>query len=457
MRLVVVGADGAGMSGAHQALRTARRLGRELEVVVLESSTHTSYSACGIPYWMAGDVADGEDLVARTPKEHRERGVDLRMEHEVTALDLDRGRVEIRDRVAGTTSWLGFDELLLATGAEAVLPDWTRAASGELQAGVLPVKTLDDGARWRALLGDRPGCAVVVGGGYIGIEVAETFARRGITTLLATRGPEPMSGTLVPPLAAAVRRGLEALGVEVRTGSEVDALGPDGTGTRVACVDGTEYRADVVAVGVGVRPRVQLAVAAGLPVGDGGARGALVPDDRQRVADGVWAAGDCCAVVDRLLGRHWYVPLGTHANKAGRVAGENIGGGSRRFPGAVGTAISRAGELEVARTGLLPKWAHSVGLQTVEVTLDSTTASGYMPEAAPMTVWVLGEKGTGRLLGGQIVGGRGAAKRIDVLATALTAGMTADEVAYLDLAYAPPFSPTWDPVQIACRKLAERL
>jgi len=213
MRLVVVGADGAGMSAAHQALRTARAHGRELEVVALESSGHTSYSACGIPYWMAGDVATGSDLVARTPDEHRALGVDLRMRSEATALDLDRGRVEVRDHEAGTTSWLGFDEVVLATGAEPVMPDWTRSPSGEPLPGVMPVKTLDDGARWRELLDRRPERAIVVGGGYIGVEAAETFARRGVRTLLVTRGPEPMSGTLVRPVAAAVRRGLEELGV----------------------------------------------------------------------------------------------------------------------------------------------------------------------------------------------------------------------------------------------------
>ena len=457
MRLVVVGADGAGMSAAHQALRTARAGGRDVEVVALESTEHTSYSACGLPYWMAGDVGSGDDLVARTPAQHRALGVDLRMRHEATALDLDGRRVEVRDHEAGRTTWLDFDEVLLATGAEAVMPPWARSESGEPLPGVLPVKTLDDGATWRELIDRRPERAVVVGGGYIGVEAAEAFARRGISTLLVTRGPEPMSGTLLPAMAAAVRRGLEQLGVEVVTGAEVGALGPGSDGTRVACVDGTEYPADVVAVGVGVEPRVALATAAGLPVGGLRARGALVPDDTQRVADGVWAAGDCTAVLDRLLGEHWYVPLGTHANKCGRVAGENIGGGSRRFPGSVGTAISRSGEVELARTGLLPLWAHALGLETAEVTLESTTASGYMPEAAPVTVWVMGEKGTGRLLGGQIVGGRGAGKRIDVLATALFAGLTADDVAYLDLAYAPPFSPTWDPVQIACRKLAEQL
>lgn len=449
-RLVVVGADAAGMSAASQALRTARAAGRDLDVVAVEMTDAVSYSACGIPYWMAGDVAAADELVARTAAEHRANGIDLRLRTEATALDLDRGELEVRDHAAGTTSRVGFDDVLLATGAEAIQPEWARGIDG-----VHPVKTLADGAVWRRLLAREPRCALVVGGGYIGVEVAEAFARRGLTTTLVTRGPEPMSGSFEHSMGALVRQALEKAGVEVVTGTEVSGLGQGRDGrVAAACVDGQELRADVVALGLGVRPRVALATGAGLDVG---AHGGLVPDDRQRLADGVWAAGDCCEVWDRLLRSPWYVPLGTHANKAGRVAGTNLGGGEARFPGIVGTAITRAAAAEVARTGLTRRWAVHLGLDVEEVRLESTTASGYMPEADPVTVWVLGERGTGRLLGCQLVGGRGAGKRVDTAATALWAGLAAADVAMADLAYAPPFSPVWDPVQIACRKLAERL
>jgi NADPH-dependent 2,4-dienoyl-CoA reductase/sulfur reductase-like enzyme len=458
-RLVVVGADAAGMSAAHQALRVSRSRGVDLEVIAFEKTGHSSYSACGIPYWMAGDVESPDALVARTADEHRSMGVDLRMHHEVTALDLASGKVEVRDLDENRTYTVGFDDLMLATGAEPVLPDWARDVPD-----ALPVKTLDDGYAWRAILENKPRSALVVGGGFIGVETAETFARLGVATTLVTRGEEPMSSSFDPHMAALVRKGLEQAGVEVVTGAEVSALGSMGDGddathpgVRVACAGGTEYEAEVVALGIGVRPRVRLAVDAGLPVGH---HGGLVPDEQQRVQDNVWAAGDCCEVYERTLRSHWFVPLGTHANKAGRVAGTVIGGGSANFPGIVGTAITRAGRAEVARTGVLRKWLPRMGLgedDVAAVTIDSTTASGYMPESDPITVCVVGEKGTGRLLSCQIVGGRGAGKRIDVAATAVWAGMRADEVAMLDLAYAPPFSPVWDPVQIACRKLADRL
>lgn len=449
-RLVVIGADAAGMSAANQALRTARRTGADLEVVAVEASDVVSYSACGIPYWVAGDVDAADDLVARTAAQHRDAGIDVRLHTEATALDLDAGEVEVRDHATGTTSRLGFDDVLLATGAAPILPDWARDVPG-----VLAVKTLADGAAWRELLVSDPRDALVVGGGYIGVEMAETLARRGLRTTLVTRGEEPMSGSFEPAMGALVRAALERAGVEVVTGTEVTDLetGPDGR-VRAACVNGDPVRGDVVALGLGVRARTDLATGAGLPVGE---RGGLVPDDRQRLTDGVWAAGDCCEVLDRTLGQHLYVPLGTHANKAGRVAGTNLGGGDDRFPGIVGTAITRAGDAEVARTGLTSRWARDAGFDVEEVRMDSTTASGYMPESDPVTVWVLGERGTGRLLGCQIVGGRGAGKRIDTAATAMWAGLTAEDVAMADLAYAPPFSPVWDPVQIACRRLAERL
>jgi NADPH-dependent 2,4-dienoyl-CoA reductase/sulfur reductase-like enzyme len=451
-RLVVVGADAAGMSAAHQALRTARRMGRDLEIVAVELSTHTSYSACGLPYWVAGDVAGPDDLVARTAEEHRQAGIDLRLRTEAVDLDLDRGTVTVRG--PGGEERIGFDDVLLATGAGDIRPDWSCGVPG-----VLPLRTMDDGAAWRSLLdgvtGEVPKRALVVGGGYIGVEAAESFARRGLETTLVTRGSEPLSSSLDPSMGALVRQALEKAGITVITGTEVDGLDHRlGGHVSAACLGGEEHAVDVVAVAVGVRARVGLATGAGLPVG---AHGGLVPDDRQRLADGVWAAGDCCEVWDRVLEQHWFTPLATHATKAGRVAGTNLGGGSARFAGSVGTAITRTGDADVSRTGLLPAWAVKAGLDVDVVTLDSTSAAGYMPQARPMTVQVVGERSTGRLLGGQLVGGSGTGKRVDVLAMALWAGLTVADVAAADLAYAPPFSPTLDPVQVACRKLAERL
>lgn len=446
-RLVVVGADAAGMSAASQALRVAERRGQALEVVALERTQHTSYSACGLPYLMAGDVDSGEALVARTAEQHRANGIDLRLGVDVVSIDRDTGHVEVVGR--GASSLIGFDDVLIATGAEPVVPDWARDVPG-----VLPVKTLDDGAAWRSLLPDA-GRGLVIGGGYIGVEVAETFARRGLQTTLVTRGAEPLSSSLDPEMGALVRAALERSGVTVVTGVAVEGLSTSSSGALAGvCVGGEEHVADVVALGIGVRPRTSLATDAGLVAGQ---LGGLVPDDHQRLTPGVWAAGDCCEVFDRVLGEHSFLPLGTHANKAGRVAGTNIAGGDARFEGVVGTAITRVADAEVSRAGVLSSWAADHGWPVEVVTVSSTTAAGYMPEADPMTVRVVAARDGGRLLGVQIVGGRGAGMRIDIAATAMWAGLSVADVAAADLAYAPPFSPVWDPVQIACRKAAERL
>jgi NADPH-dependent 2,4-dienoyl-CoA reductase/sulfur reductase-like enzyme len=456
-RVVVIGADAAGMSAAHQALRTAKAAGRRIDVVVLEQSSHTSYSACGIPYWIAGDVDSGARLVARTAEQHRAMGIDLRLDTSAVGLDLD-ARTVTAFRPDGVEEAIGFDQLVLATGALPRLPAWARTADGAPVPGVAPLKTLDDGARWVAAVtaARRPCRAVIVGGGYIGIETAEAFVRRGLETTLVTRH-EVMS-SLDPDMGALVRKGMTAGGVDVVCSEEVDGLELRADGSVAAVRSGGDtFPADIVALGLGVTPATQLAVRAGLPVG---AFGGLLPDDRQQVADGVWGAGDCCESRERLGGLRVYVPLGTHANKQGRVAGENLAGGEARFGGVLGTAITQfsagGSHVEVGRTGPTTEQAGIGGAHVVSLVTDSTTISGYMPGAAPIAVKVLARP-DGRLVGVQIVGGPGSAKRIDTAAAALWYGARVQDLAGMDLSYAPPFSPVWDPVQIACRRLAERL
>jgi len=468
-RVVVIGADAAGMSAAHQALRRSRALGRDLEVTVLESSGHTSYSACGIPYWIAGDVDDQADLVARSAGRHREMGVDLRLEVAATRLDLTRRVVHYRDG-QDADGQLSFDELVLATGARAVIPAWARDAGGGLIGGMHPVKNLDDGATWLGLLGDGLGDgeadrrpdgrrAVVVGGGYIGIEMTEALVRRGLRTTLITRS-EVMS-SFDPDMSARISAVLTKAGVEVITHTQVASVGTTDDGGRVreiVTTGGQVCPADVVVLGVGVTPASELGVAAGLPVGRSGG---YTPDARGQLADGVWAAGDCCEAIHRITGEYVFVPLGTHANKQGRTAGDNLAGGDVRFGGVLGTAITRfaAGEheVEIARTGLSTAEAAAAGLAACSLVTGGTTTAGYLRDAAPIAAKILAEPGTRRLLGVQIVGGRGAAKRIDTAAAALWGAMTVDDLAGMDLSYAPPFATVWEALQLAARRLADRL
>ncbi|MYS07127.1 FAD-dependent oxidoreductase [Streptomyces sp. SID6041] len=445
-RLVVIGGDAAGMSAASQARRLKGP--EELEIVAFERGHFSSYSACGIPYWVGGDVATRDELIARSPGEHRERGIDLRMRTEVTAIDLDGQRVLARDLATGGETWTGFDKLVVATGARPRRP----ALPGIDAPGVHGVQTLDDGQALLDSLDASDGRrAVVVGAGYIGVEMAEALLHRGYEVTVLHRGEQPMA-TLDPDMGRLVHRAMDGLGITTVASAEATKIltGEDGR-VRAVATDEAEYPADVVVLGMGVVPETSLARAAGLPLG---AHGGLLTDLAMRVRGhgNIWAGGDCVEVLDLVSGRERYVPLGTHANKHGQVIGSNVGGDYATFPGVVGTAVSKVCDLELARTGLREKDAREVGLRYVTVTVESTSRAGYYPGAAEMTVKMLAERRTGRLLGVQIVGREGAAKRVDVAAVALTAGMTVERMTALDLGYAPPFSPVWDPVLVAARK-----
>jgi NADPH-dependent 2,4-dienoyl-CoA reductase/sulfur reductase-like enzyme len=448
-RLVVIGGDAAGMSAASQARR--RRDPDDLEILAVERGRHTSYSACGIPYWVGGEVHDLDSLVVRTPEAFRaKQQIEVLLCTEAVGLDLDRGEVTVR--VDDEERQIGYDRLMLGLGAVPVRPD----LPGLDAAGVYGVQTLDDGEAVRAAVDAGAHRAVVVGGGYVGLEMAEAMVRRGLLVTLVDQGDQVMS-TVDSDMAALVGDAMVGLGIQVRLGEAVRGVetGPEGRVRRVVTAAGG-YDADLVVLGLGVRPNTALAGEAGLPLGE--SRG--VSTDRRMQVVGqpnVWAAGDCVETFHRILRRPVHLPLGTHANKQGRVAGINIGGGYAAFPGAIGTAATKVCALEIARTGLTEREAAGAGFEYEAVTVGSTTRAGYYPGAQPITVKVLAERGSGRLLGGQIVGQECAAKRIDVLATAAWNGMTVQELAGLDLSYAPPFAPVWDPVLIAARKAAERL
>ncbi|WP_367045741.1 FAD-dependent oxidoreductase [Streptomyces sp. Je 1-332] len=445
-RLVIIGGDAAGMSAASQARRLKGP--DELEIVAFERGHFTSYSACGIPYWVGGDVLSRDELIARTPEAHRERDIDLRMRTEVVEIDVEGGRVRTRDLESGAEAWTTYDKLVIGTGARPVRP----SLPGIDAPGVHGVQTLDDGQALLDTLADTEGRkAVVIGAGYIGVEMAEALIHRRYEVTVVNRGTEPMS-TLDPDMGRLVHDAMSGMGIEMVNGAEVTKIltGDDGRVRAVATED-AEYPADVVVLGIGVRPETELARAAGLPLGE---YGGLLTDLAMRVRghENIWAGGDCVEVLDLVSGRERHIALGTHANKHGQVIGSNVGGSYATFPGVVGTAVSKVCDLEIARTGLREKEARAAGLQFVSVTIESTSRAGYYPGAALMTVKMLAERLTGRLLGVQIVGREGAGKRVDIAAVALTARMTVDQMTALDLGYAPPFSPVWDPVLVAARK-----
>jgi len=435
------------MSAASQL----RRLRPEVEVIAFERGTYTSYALCGLPYLVAGFVAEPNRLVARTPEAHRRNGIDVRLHSEVIGIDLAQQQVIVVDHEAKREYRESFDRLVIATGAR----PRSLSVPGRDAEGIFTIHSLDEAlalANW--LESQRPRSAVIVGGGYVGLEMAEAFITRGLQTTLLEAAPHVMA-LLDSDMAELVERELQQGGIRLVLGAPVEGFETrQGRVTGVITPVGT-FEAEVVVLGIGVEPNSELARDAGIVLGD---RNAIHVDERCRTsAPGVWAAGDCADAYHRLLGRSIYFPLGTTANKQGRVCGLDLAGREARFPGIVGTAITRFRETEIARTGLTEREARSAGFQVVTAQVRSTTRSGYFPGATWMTVKMVAEEPTGRLLGAQIVGGSGAGKRIDTVATALTAGMTLDEFIYLDLAYAPPFSPVWDPVVVAARKLAREV
>jgi NADPH-dependent 2,4-dienoyl-CoA reductase/sulfur reductase-like enzyme len=449
-RVVVIGGDAAGMTAA-SALR--RTLPKGDEVVVLERGSWTSYSACGIPYWISGEVASPEALVARSVKDHVANGIDVRMGVEAAAIDPGARTVSIR---GGND--LPYDRLVIATGAEPVRPDLPGIEGG----GIYGVQTLDDGQALIDGLAKKPNKVVVVGSGYVGLEIAEACVARGFDTTVIDRSKAPLS-IIEPQLGEQVAASMRKHSIRLLSDTAVTGFTLDDTG-RVSAVTTKDESidADLVVLGLGVTARSSLAADAGLPLG---AKGGIVVDEHQRVVgfDAIWAAGDCVVTQDRVTGDLIHVPLGTHANKQGMVAADSVladlqGGAPRlSFPGVVRTAITKFCALEVSRTGLGERQAKAAGFDPVTVSIETTNFAGYMPDPDKMTVVMIADRSTRRLLGAQIVGGEDSALRIDVAATALAAGLTVDEVVMLDLAYAPPFSSVWSPIQVAARAAVKAL
>ena len=437
-RLAIVGGDAAGMSAAS----AARRREPTLDVVAFERGPYTSFSACGIPFYLGGLFEDSDRLVTRSTDEHRERGIEVHTRTTVTAMDLDRRVLTVRDQ-SGDERTEGFDQVVLATGAEAIAPDVPGADATE------PARTIDAAERLRSALQRGGDSAVVIGAGYIGLEMAEALVQRGLSVTLVERAGQVMA-TLDEDMAAHVQDAAEGVGIDVRLGAELQEVTE-----HAVRVDGDELPADHVIMATGVRPATSLARDAGLELGESGA---LRVDDRQRCPghDGVFAAGDCVESWHRVLERPMNVQLGTHANKQGRIAGANATGGDLAFPGVIGTAASKICRYEVARTGITEHEAAEAGIDVRAAVVKDRTRAGYYPGSGP--IWVkLVVAPDGRLLGGQIVGTEGAAKRIDVLAACIWTGMAVDELELLDLSYAPPYSGVYDPLLVAARAAAKAL
>jgi NADPH-dependent 2,4-dienoyl-CoA reductase/sulfur reductase-like enzyme len=448
MRLVVVGGDAAGMTAASYVNRACD----DADVVVLERGPYTSYSMCGIPYYIGGEIDEAADLVVRGPAAHREAGIDVRTGVEAVTVDAARRTVGWRDLTSGETGEESYDALLLATGAHPRTPELPGLARY-----TQVVHTLDEGEALRRTLDTASDIhrVVVVGAGYIGMELAEALVRRGLDATLLDRGTQVM-GTLDAGIADVVEDRLAGFGVEVRLGEDLVEVRPGDREARLEVLTDTgAHPADTVVLALGAEPNTGLGLAAGCDVGPSGG---LVVDGRMRTTvPGIWAAGDCVESRHLVSGRPVNVQLGTHANKQGKVAGIDIAAspsdGDAVFPGVVGTAVTRICDWEIGRTGLTGQEAAEAGLDAAATTFVGSAKAGYLPDAGEVHVLMRAEQRTGRILGAQLVGTGNVAKRIDVAAVWCQSRTTVQEAQFLDLSYAPPFGGVWDLLQVAARRL----
>lgn len=440
--LVVAGGCAAGMSAASKAKRT----NPGLQVIAFEKSPHVSYSACGIPYFVADLVRDYRELVSVSPEEFRRaRGIEVFTGHEVVEINTMKRRVIAVDLATNLEIARDYDKLVLAVGGRPHLPE----ISGLNHEHVFTVQTLQDGMRIKQVIdGSRLKSAALIGGGYIGLEMAEAFRKRNLKTAVVERESRILP-RFEPEIATRAASELADNGVALYCGATVVGVSTRGDGSleHVALENGERILADLVLVCAGLRPNIDLATAAGLRRG---VTGAVRVDWKMQTCNmNVYAAGDCVEVKNLVSGKPDYAPLGPAANKQGRVAGENIGGGTARFRGVVGTSVFKLFDLEIARTGLGVEQAISAGFQAVGTHVEVLSKAKFFPDAAPLSIVIIFDKRSERLLGAQMIGRNGAAKRIDIFATALTNRMTLADMAHLDLSYAPPFAPVWDPVLVA--------
>jgi CoA-dependent NAD(P)H sulfur oxidoreductase len=434
-RLVVIGGGAAGMSAAS----AARRVDPGLEVVVCEAGGFAAYGMCGIPYFLGGVVAEAENLLAYPPGEFSgRRGIDLRLNTRVDRIDAARRQVSL----AGSEP-LGYHALIVASGADPVRPP----VPGLDHPRVFTIRSLDEAIELRRVLdGGAVRRAIVVGAGYIGLETAEALVCAGAEVEVIEALPRVLA-TVDEPIGELARAELERH-ARLRLGARLEAVRADAR-TLTAVVGGAEVAADLLIIAAGVRPATDLLLRTGarhLPD-----RSVIVDMNMRTSLPDVLAAGDCVALPHLVLGGPAWVPLGPAANKTGRVAGTVAAGGSASFRGIVGTAVVKVFDLEVARTGLGLAEARAAGLDAVATDVVSRSRAKYYPGASPLHVRLV-HTPEGRLLGGQLAGREGVAKRIDVLATALHAGLTVTDLAALDLSYAPPFAPVYDPVLAAAVK-----
>lgn len=440
MKVVIVG----GVAGGATAAARIRRLNENAEIVVFEKTGYVSYANCGLPYYIGDVISDSDELTLQTPESFWSRfRISVKTNHEVTGINASEKTVTVKNLLTGEEWNEEYDKLLLSPGAKPVKPN----LSGINSEKVFTLRTVEDTLAIHSYVEHtKAKSAVIVGGGYIGIEVAENFREKGLEVTIVQR-PNQLMNTLDYDMATFVHSKLRAKGVSVKLNSNVIGFREDKGIIITLLEDGQEISADIVLLAIGVTPENSLAKQAGLKLG---AKGSIVVNDRMEtsVAD-IYAVGDAVQVKHFVSEEDTVIALAGPANKQGRIVADNICGVNSRYQGSMGSSIIKIFEMAVASTGLTEKSAKALGIECESVVLSPASHAGYYPNAKVMTMKVVFEKGTLRLLGAQIIGAEGVDKRLDVLATAIQCGIKGDMLKNLDLAYAPPFSSAKDPVNMA--------
>lgn len=448
MRIIIIGGVAAGAKAAAKAHRT----NPDHEIIIYQDEAEISYSACGLPYVISGVIDDERKIVIRKPEDFIKEGIRVFVRHRVICIDQSKQQLIVRNLQDKTDSIVSYDRLVIATGAFPIVPN----VEGVTLEGVLTLRNLSDLAHFKTVLTKlKPLKAVIVGAGYIGLELAETFHELGIKTTILEKANRILP-KFDPEMAQLVHNHLQENQVEVILGDGLAKLsGSDGRVIAIETESGRIIPTNIVVIAIGVRPNVNLVKEAGIKLGG---TGAIAVDSRMETsAPGVYAAGDCCETVNRITGLPTWMPLGDIANLQGRVAGENAAGGNANFPGVFGTAIFKTFKLTVAITGLSEQSALEFGLDPIAVVITSSDKARYYPGKQNFSLKIVANRQNGRLLGGQIIGFGGVDKMADIIAAALLGKLTCADLENADFAYSPPFSPVLSPVSVASGALNNKI
>lgn len=441
MKYVIIGGDAAGMSAAMQIVRKEK----EAQLTTLEKGDIYSYGQCGLPYVIEGSIASTDELIARKVETFREKyGINAKINHDVKQIDPDQKKVFGTETASGQSFEYDYDKLLIATGARPIIPD----IKGTELSGVHVLKDIPDTKQIINDLAHSVHHVVIIGGGYIGLEAAEAFNHLGKQVKMIEHG-DHVAKIFDADMAAHIHNEADRHGIAIHTNEEATGLYGNGRVKQVK-TDKAVYPADLVLISTGIRPNTELIKNTGIETGIKDA--IRVNRYMETNMEDIYAAGDCALQFNLVKEKEDYIPLGTHANKQGRIAGLNMIGKPRAFKGVAGTSLIKFMELTLGRTGLSEKQARSLEIPCKTVTIQSTDKAGYYPETNPLHVKLIYHRDDERLLGGQIIGKNGVDKRIDVLATALFHRMHLHELEDLDLGYAPPYNSVWDPIQQAARR-----